>query len=524
MISSKFRLLGSCSQISGYLRRGYNIVNKQKGDDSLIHFLTKRLHIGENEANYLVVKYPIIKRLNEDRLELLIETVCSLGFTEKELADEPSLFGILPITLKFRFKVLEECGVVNISKKDLVSYLPLVKQKTIGELRTNNKLPQHVNVENRLASFMTQWPTSLTTLIMSDVNELNLHSLRLKIIQRYLELLLDLTEEEFYRGIKTYPTIKHRPLKVINETLQILQSQIEMPNSKLKNNLYLVHVDPINLKNIINNFRSIGGIDIKEVIRMHPKIATKRYEALVEIRNILHEYGISNEAQIRCFDIYTLGPHTVRERLQKAKNIPEFNAFFQHPRFLKVIHYNTTAVKRLKNLYNSNKKCLSLNILAGSSDRYELFEKSPGDRLGKGKDLIFCIQQSLGHKFKTKDIGSALKRHPFWINIPLVQVKFVYQQLSLHFSNDDIYQNCPVLLYPWNKIKAVLDLFNNKRNNQPLFSDSFVISKLSQSQKLSLLIYILEKNHYFTGNGVWTEEKSKTMEIRKPVQKMPLYN
>ncbi|KAJ0181200.1 hypothetical protein K1T71_003285 [Dendrolimus kikuchii] len=523
MITSKLILIGLHRRGPRFFRLRYYSVGKQIEEETIIKSLTNHLFIKEDEAKYLVLKHPVIKKLHQGRLQDLVETVCDLGFTTKDLIEEPSLFGILPITLRFRFKVLEECGVVNIARKDLISYLPLVKQKTIGELRSIKKIPQHFNVENRLASYMTKWPTSLTTLVMGDVNELNLYSLRLKIIQRYLELILDLTQEEFDRGIQTYPTIKHRPLKVINETLHILQCQIMIPNNKLKNNLYLVHVDPINLKNIINNFRSIGGIDIKEVIRMYPKIATKRYDALVEIRNILQEYGINNEAQIKCFDIYTLGSSTVRDRLEKAKNIPEFNTFFQHPRFLKVIHYNTTAVKRLNKLYTNNKKCLSLNILAGSSDRYELFEKSPGDRLGKGKDLIFCIQQSLGKKFNTKDIRSALRRHPFWINTPLVQVKFVHQQLSLHFSEDDIYQNCPVLLYPWNKIKAILDLFDNKRNKQPVFSDFIEMDKLSQSQKLSLVMYLLEKKHYFTGNGVWTEEKSKTIEIR-PVEKMLLHN
>lgn len=514
MLLKNINILNPCRWGRRYIWFNYFSILQQR--DNLIKILSKHLKIEETEANYLVIKHPLITKLNEAKIQNLINTVCNIGYLRKDILDNPSLFGILPVTIKFRYEVLQECAIENISIKDILSYLSLVKQNTIGDLIKSNKILHYVNVENRLASYMTQWPTSLTASVSGDVHELNLYSLRLKIIQRYLELLLDLTCEEFYRGIQTYPTIKHRPLKVINETLQILQSQVMISTHKLKNNLYLVHVDPDNLRNIINNFRSIGGIDIKEIIRMHPKIATKRYETLVEIRNVIREFGITDEAQIRCFDIYTLAPSTIKERLEKAKSIPEFNTFFYHPRFLKIIHYNTIAVKRLNKLYGNNKKCLSLNVLSGSSDRYELFEKSPGDRLGKGKDLIFCIQQSLGKKFKSQDIRSALRKHPFWINIPLVQVKFVHKNLAKHFSDEEIFHNCPILLYPWNKIKTILDLFKKHSHKNTLFCDYIDLDKLSQSQKLSLVIYMLERKHYFSGNGVWSEEKIKNSNLRLP--------
>ncbi|XP_049887351.1 transcription termination factor 5, mitochondrial-like [Pectinophora gossypiella] len=478
--------------------------------------LCDHLNINKTKAEYLTLKHPIIKKLTGDKMTELIKTLRKLGYPKETLVEEPLLFGMLPVTIKFRYEVLHECGFENVSPRHITSYLPLVKQKTIGDLKSTGEICDIVNVENRLASYMSQWPTSLTTLVYGDVNLSTLYSLRLKIIQRYLELVLDLTTEEFYRGLETYPTIKHRPLASINETLTILQSQINIPTHKIKSNLYLIHADPDNLKHIIYNFQSIGGIDIKEVIRMHPKIATKSYSTLLEIRKVFEKYNISNEAQTKCFDIYTLGPDTIEDRLEKAKSIPEFRTFFNHPRFLKMIYYNNTAMRRLAKLYSNNKKCLSLNILSGSSAHYETFEKAPGDRLGKGKDLLFCISQSLGHEYRKIDIRKNIKRHPYWINIPLVQVQHVYQQLSLEFSPNDIYQNCTILLYPWSKIKETLQIFNKKRKeiHSPLHHEHVDLNKLNKSQKLSLVLYLLEKNHYFTGNGVWIEEKNKKPDLK----------
>ncbi|XP_061723819.1 transcription termination factor 5, mitochondrial-like [Cydia pomonella] len=473
------------------------------GDSS--HKLCKYFDISQSKAEFLSLKQPYVNKLDETALKGLIETVTDLGFKKDVIINDPQMFSIMPTTLRFRYKVLEECGFQNITPKHLLKYLTITKQKTIEYLKTSGEL-QNIDVEKRLASYMTQWPTSLSNLTFGDNHETTLYSLRLKILQRYLELVLDLSEDEFQHGIKTYPTIKHRPLQIINETLNLLQSVVMIPDKKIKANLYLIHVDPENLKQIIYKFRFIGGIDVKEVLRLHPKLATKKYDVMVEIWNILQEYDISDEAQRRCFDIYTLSPATIRERLEEVKSIPEFQAFTNHPRFLKMIHYKNTAMNRLKNLYDGRKQCLSLNVLSGSSAHYESFQNAPGDRFGKGKDLVFCITESLGNVHSRNQIWKMIKKHPFRFNVPLVQVKFVCQELLRKFDVQDIYENCPILLYPWSKIENMLNHFEKKNSRESLHNkDMLDITKLSKSQILSLVVYLLEKNHYFTGNGVWKE-------------------
>ncbi|XP_045489266.1 transcription termination factor 5, mitochondrial-like [Pieris rapae] len=390
-----------------------------------LYKLCRHLGISKDKAQFIMLKQPYITKFCEEDIQSMVKTVYDLGYPKDILIDYPNLFYMLPVTLKNRYKILEECGFIEITPQLLLSYLNVMKQKTVGELKNSGLIPQFFNTENRLASCMTQWPTSLTTLIYGDINLLTLHSLRLKIIQRYLELVIDLTEDEFLRGLKTYPTLQHRPLKAINETLEILQSQVGMPKYKIKSNLYLIHADPDNLMQILFKLRELGGIDVKDVIRMYPRLAAKNYSTLQEIKDIrLKKHGIGPEAQSRCFQVFSLSPKTVEERLIHAKTTPEFSLYINHPRFLKMILYKTVLKRRI-NLKNQNKKCLSLNALSGSSVRYDTFEKAPGDRLGKGKDLICAISQVLGSGFPTKNIRNTLRKNLFWINIPLVEVKYV---------------------------------------------------------------------------------------------------
>lgn len=471
------------------------------------------LDISKFEADYLSLRYPLIEKLNETKIKKMIDTLNKLGLSKDVLIEQPMLFGMLPVTLEHRYRVLEECGIQNITGEHITSYLHIIKKKTITELKKSSIINPNLNIENKLASYMTQWPTSLTTLIQCDIERQTLYDLRLKIIQRYLELILDLSEEEFNRGLRTYPTIKHRPLRTVNETLTLLQAKIMMPLMKIKSNLYLVHANSDNLKQILYKFKSIGGIDIKEIIRMHPKLCISSYDNMMKIKEILQNYGISDEAQIRCFDIYTLSPETVRDRIEKARKTPEFQVFLNHPRFLKIIYYNKNATKRMLELYNTDKKCFTLNSLTSCLDHFKKFEKAPGDRLGKGKDLLYCLTMEFGGKYATSDIRKMIKRHQFWINTPLVHVKLIYKKLAVTFSTEDIYENCPILLYPLNGIKDMLQLldFNNKAalcQLLPCF-EHIDISNLSKSQILSLTLYLLEKKHYFSGNGVWTDEKQK---------------
>ncbi|XP_050673291.1 transcription termination factor 5, mitochondrial-like [Leptidea sinapis] len=475
-------------------------------------FLCEHLQITKDKAKFIQIKQPYIQKLTEADIISSVRAISEIGFPREVLFEHPSLFHMQPITMKNRHNVLVECGFERITGELLLSYLTIMKQKTLKELRNMGLLPALLNIENKLASYMTQWPTSLTTLIQGDSNLTTLYNLRLKIIQRYLELMLDLTEDEFYRGIKTYPTIKHRPLRSINETLRILQSYISLPNEKIKSNLYLIHADPENLNNILYKLRSIGGMDIREVIRMYPKIATKNCTTLLEIKRLLDKHGVTAEAQTRCFQIYTLSEKTIDKRLKDAQSLPELSVYREHPRFLKMIHYNTRVLKRMRNVKTNNKRCLSLNVLSGSSARYETFEKTPGDRLGKGKDLVFSISQALGKNYRMSEIHKTIKKHPFWMNIPLVEVKYVCDKLKQTYSIQDIFENCSIVLYPWDKIReAIRTIEENKDGKIYPVTSNFNLKKISKSQKLSLALYTIEKTHYFSGNGVWTDEKNKNI-------------
>lgn len=498
-------LLRFHSRCESCLRQQLCFYSTKVNDGRALH-LSKIMNIPKTSADYMCLKYPMLVKLKKPQLQDVIDTATHLGLNTQALLEEPIIFSIPPITLKLRYRVLQECGLYSISAYHIANCLNIIRRRTIGHLREDGTLIPSINIENHLARYMTQWPNSLTTLIQCEINEQTLYSLRLKIIQRYLELLLGMNQEEFCRCLHTYPTIKLRPLKMISETLSILQNIINMPLYKIKNNLYLVHANSDNLKQIIYEQKSIAGIDIKEVLRMHPKLCLVNSSNIEKIKDIFKVYEISDEAQQKCLNIFSLGPNTIRDRLEKSRETPEFKVYLNHPRFLKIILYNKNATKRVLDFYKTSKKCLSLNSLSGCTEDFKKYIKSPGDRSGKGKDILFCIAHELGKKYTIMDVRKNIKRHPFWINIPLVHIKSTCEKLSIDFSKEDIFQNCPILLYSFRDVKQALKIIENNHFKALSFIEHIDMSKLNKSQILSLVLYILEKNHYFSGNGVWNDE------------------
>lgn len=57
------------------------------------------------------------------------------------------------------------------------------------------------------------------------------------------------------------------------------------------------------------------------------------------------------------------------------------------------------------------------------------------------------------------------------------------------------------------KIKVVLDLMRNH--------EEINYMELSNIQKLNLILYFIEKEHHFTGNGIWAKSDEVVEEIEK---------
>lgn len=479
-------------------------------DDAKVH-LQKFLKLTDTDAENLLNKCRSIEKLSKNHINEVADVINEIKIDKSNIRGHPNLLQLLPITLKCRYNILSECGFKQVSAEYISSYLHLVKKKNIHDLKKNGLIDKSTDVKDELVKIFTGWPSSPPIRENLNENEISLFDIRMKVLQRYLELTLDITPDDFCKSVNVYPRLKHRPLRSVSDTLILLTSQLTMPIHKIRANFFLLHANPENIRLLLFKLKSIAGVNVKEILNMRPILCNTSYNTFIETGKVLKEYSISEEAQRRCFEIYTLSPDTVRHRLEEAKTIPEFEALFCSPRLLKIIYYSKRAKLRLQVLKELNKKCFSLNVLSGSSKHYEVFKKGSCDK-SKGIDLLRSVCSSLGPAMRLELIRKEFGRHPHWVNVPVSQAKQTCEKLKNDFMSADIYLNCCILLYPWSKIEKYLNILqyyrsgNFDRKNFISAIEHLDCTALTNVQVLSLVQYVLEKEHYFTGNGIWYDQ------------------
>lgn len=74
------------------------------------------------------------------------------------------------------------------------------------------------------------------------------------------------------------------------------------------------------------------------------------------------------------------------------------------------------------------------------------FARDGTDRT-KGRDIVVYLSNVI--KKDENAIRSLLSRHPNWCHIPVIHIKQCFDFLKgLEFTNEDIYKNIHLLLYP----------------------------------------------------------------------------
>lgn len=479
-------------------------------DADLVSCLSKNLRISQTKIIGLFLKNPNMSKISKDHANELFSIFERYDLDKKGLLLKPLLLNLTPIGIERRAEILLECGFKKLEMADISKILTLLN-KTISELKSLKYIPQDVNVQDRLTTYFSMWPCSPPMSANVDDSSTTLLELRLRVLQRYLELTLNLQSEDFQRAIKSYPRMRSRPFSHINLTLQHLRNLLKMPDKTIKKNLFVLNTYPNRICKLLTEVKTLSGVDIEDVINKKPSVLINKLEGLLEIESLLNDYKVPLDSQQRHLDIYTLGYSTVQKRFLDAFNTPEYKALLNNPRMLRLILYKNRADTRLKHLKSTNKMGFSLNILSSKNSDFKKYDENP-HRI-RCNDFIQNICYGLGNKHSFRDIYDKLKRHPFYNKTTTMAVKETQDNLSKRFSDEEIYLNCQILLYTWERIKVhlfpLLHLNNaaNEEISLPVFSrikgNLILHDKLTHCQILNLVLYYMEIEHNFSGYGIW---------------------
>lgn len=323
----------------------------------------------------------------------------------------------------------------------LVRYVSIMN-KNVNILKAYNYIDQEVDVTKKLISAL-----NINLMASSGMGEnISLNEMRRRILNMFLKEKLNCTNEDITKLWSTYPRLKHKNFEAILAIVDILQNILHFSNEKIVNNAYLLYADPENIISMLNDIKTIAGFDVREILMRRPKIMMSNCESIQKIIQHIKSFDIPEVAIGRCLEVLTLGPDTVFERLLDLKKISEFNVLCNHPRILRLIHYQNKARTRLDYLKQLKVKCVSLHVLSSSSDTFEKYAREGIDKT-KGKDIVLYLSKIF--RKDDSDVRNSLARHPNWCHVPILTVKSSLDFLKYKkFDLNDIYENIHVLLYP----------------------------------------------------------------------------
>lgn len=489
-------------------------------------FLAEQFNVSDEKIEAFLNKNVQFYNYEKDHVLDVMNILSKYSFRKSLILKYPKLFSMTPVTIENRVNVLTECGFHgNVIPDHLPSYLSLISRKTIYDLKKSKIIPEETSVQEQLVHCLSGWPTSQPMPEPCPDSSTTLYQTRMRILQRYLELKIDLPTDEFQQKLTTYPRIKHRPLKAIDKIINILQNHLKMSNTKIRSNFGILQSNPSNIELILKRVRSLAGVDIKEIVHLKPSLLNINYKTLQKIQDVLNNYGIPFSSQRRCFEVFLLSPDTIQNRLSSIKSDPDLQGYFCNPRIMRLVYYKTKADTRLSILHAKNKKCISINVLSGCSEHYKSFAYGEGDR-SKGLDATRALCSLLEDTFSYKEVQSSLQQHKFFTQVPLQNIHNLFVYLQQHFNLDEIYNNCQLLLYPLERVKRyLLPLLSYKEGvietGEPTIQqltgysfDGVDFSRMSNYVILSLTLYLLEKDYYFSGDGVWSNKNNSPVVVK----------
>lgn len=430
----------------------------------------------------------------------------SLNFPTSDIYLRPVVLCFDEIRLLETKKLLEEFSFQRINISFLANLFHTMDTK-IRDFKSADIIAKDADVPENLLKKLDidlMIPEKLT-------DELTMFDMKKIIIRRYFEKKFGMSSGSALDTCARGRMIKRRSFESLVKAISILQNRLGISNEDILGQ-NLVRLCPTNLQRILEEIPSIGGSSIESFLTRFPFLLSRDVDDIKEaIRNIKN-FGFTDKQIATYPEILRKDCREMYELLVHFQKIEETKALNNNPSVLKLIAQQQRVTARVEFL---SKLALKTGSLSRLSRPQKYFDKYVRDGLdpSKGKDLAIFVSEYFKKDFKK--VKLFLRRHPYWKEIPLVDVKATINYLRYkQFSNEDISDNLYLLLYPPSQIELKL---------QPLLENNFELDgdndqeknlgepsqcRVTKSKLLNICLYHIEIDYHFTGDGIWSTSRN----------------
>ncbi|KAJ8974861.1 hypothetical protein NQ317_001959 [Molorchus minor] len=447
-------------------------------------------------------------KLNHKDGELLIASIESckkIGYKNEEILANPGLLRTHPLELEQHYLSLEEGGF-NSLKPNILARARYYMKRQINRLKARNIICITTDVPQNFLKYIEDKELVEKIPLIYNSDYLGWNEVHFKILQSFLKFKLEATDDEIIKLFRTHKMIKNKSFRVIQENIALAED-LGFERRKILKFGYLIHNYPKYTKTVLTDFSNLAGADMRTAMRQYPKLIMASPKNIVKIYGILKEFEIDDDIIKQQMNVFCMSPETVRLRLEEINRILDLRVLLKHPRILSLVVHHNRARSRLSFLQQLQIKCASLAILR--SDSKECFDEyvREGKDINKPSDVIYTLKNMFS--MDINDVKKKIAAHPYYLQVPIKDMQDAYDYLiARHFKKENIFKVLHIILYPVDKIEISLGELQT--------SKEFKFESLSQVKKLRLVLYLIEKEHHFTGNGIWrkcnTDMSDKTLE------------
>nr|XP_033341566.1 transcription termination factor 5, mitochondrial isoform X1 [Megalopta genalis] len=396
-----------------------------------------------------------------------------------------------PRILTNRILLLEEIGVTTVSLDHIYGFSSSMR-KTLKSFKQRYNMPPETDIVKNMLNSVGKSPLSSNALKLQG---------RAKTADYYI---LTMTYyKTFYLKVYNKPLLssavfKYQSFRQLTGLVDILKTKFQIDKDFLDRHPFLLtlHLDDVN--HFLNEFEDIKihGASMVDLVKKFPRLLQYDISNIKALRALFEELNVQEHAVYSNLQILGMEKDSFVKRYKTIANHPELSVWLNYSKiFHLIIAYKST--KEKIDILESTNRMNSVSFYAIYSSRkifYRSIEPLTHPRVARKKYLQFLLNEAFGKD--AMQCVSSITRHPHWKNIPFSVMYKMIIYLKENYTLEDILPNIHLILYPLSTVKKMIETVDKEYSLR---------NKLdyTNSQRLALCLYMLEKSYHFSGDAVW---------------------
>lgn len=409
---------------------------------------------------------------------------------------------IQPMVMRNRIFILKEMGVESVDLQHIYRF-PGYMRKSVARFLVAHNIPA------KDSYFETVFNNVGIQIDKTNIDKKVLNN-RMKTGDYYATCMLyykmyhlKLSDHTFYKNKR----MKYLSFAELSRLLKILKHKCKLDEVFLKENPYLLNLDPDNVEEFLSEFESIkiSGRNVIDIIKIHPRILFYEPQQVKELLQLYKIIGVPEHTITSYLQVLGMNKGTFLERYMQIANQFELALWLKHSRVLCMIYYYKLVSNRVNYLRPLN--CMNtanINTYLAEKKFFLRFVEGEVQHTAVRKFLLYVIRKELGED-KVYLVHS-IERHPYWRHIPLMHIDQMIRFLKKSFTVDDICLNIHIILYPRSKVTEVLNSVYESYSQEKGYN-------FTPTQYLAVCLYKLEKKYHFSGDAVWQTVHNEMSEL-----------